>query len=131
MVVTRNQVASSEFFAVTEGRDPALERSSATGYCLDSTLGTGIVALIIKAFIGTVVLLLILRLVSGWRGGPRWVGGGNGHVCRLIGVNVGQGFESQNVGCLASTYDRLRNVLRPAAVTTTSVSRALTVRSSM
>ena len=35
-------------------------------------LGTGIVALIVNAFIGAVVLLLILRLVSGWRGRPRW-----------------------------------------------------------
>src|SRR5262249_16431152 len=35
-------------------------------------LGTGIVALTVNAFIGAVVLLLILRLVSGWRGGPRW-----------------------------------------------------------
>jgi uncharacterized membrane protein YeaQ/YmgE (transglycosylase-associated protein family) len=34
-------------------------------------LGTGIVALVINAFVGAVVLLLILRLVSGWRGGPR------------------------------------------------------------
>ena len=32
----------------------------------------GIVALVINAFVGAVVLLLILRLVSGWRGGPRW-----------------------------------------------------------
>ncbi len=35
-------------------------------------LGTGIVALVINAFVGAVVLLLILRLVSGWRGGTRW-----------------------------------------------------------
>ena len=35
-------------------------------------LGTGIIALIINAFVGAVVLLLILRLVTGWRGGPRW-----------------------------------------------------------
>jgi uncharacterized membrane protein YeaQ/YmgE (transglycosylase-associated protein family) len=35
-------------------------------------LGTGILALIINAFIGAVVLLLILRLVSGWRGGSMW-----------------------------------------------------------
>ena len=34
-------------------------------------LGTGIIALIINAFVGAVVLLLILRLVT-WRGGPRW-----------------------------------------------------------
>ena len=33
-------------------------------------LGAGIVALIVNAFIGAVVLLLILQLVSGWRGGP-------------------------------------------------------------
>src|SRR6202040_1910588 len=31
-------------------------------------LGTGIVALTINAFIGAVVLLLILRLATGWRG---------------------------------------------------------------
>jgi uncharacterized membrane protein YeaQ/YmgE (transglycosylase-associated protein family) len=35
-------------------------------------LGTGIVALIANAFIGAVVLLLILRLVGGMRGRPRW-----------------------------------------------------------
>jgi uncharacterized membrane protein YeaQ/YmgE (transglycosylase-associated protein family) len=36
-------------------------------------LGTGIVALILNAFIGAVVLLLILRLVGGgWGYGPRW-----------------------------------------------------------
>jgi uncharacterized membrane protein YeaQ/YmgE (transglycosylase-associated protein family) len=35
-------------------------------------LGTGIIALIVNAFIGAVVLLLILRLVTGWRGGPRF-----------------------------------------------------------
>lgn len=36
-------------------------------------LGTGIVALIINAFVGAVILLLILRLVSGRRGwGRRW-----------------------------------------------------------
>jgi uncharacterized membrane protein YeaQ/YmgE (transglycosylase-associated protein family) len=34
-------------------------------------LGTGIIALIINAFIGAVVLLLILRLVGGW-GRPGW-----------------------------------------------------------
>jgi uncharacterized membrane protein YeaQ/YmgE (transglycosylase-associated protein family) len=39
---------------------------------LDIHLGTGIIALIINAFVGAVVLLLILRLVTGWRGGPRW-----------------------------------------------------------
>ena len=33
-------------------------------------LGTGIVPLIVNAFVGAVVLLLILRLASGWRG--RW-----------------------------------------------------------
>jgi uncharacterized membrane protein YeaQ/YmgE (transglycosylase-associated protein family) len=40
-----------------------LEHSSATGYCpqLGIHLGTGIVPLIINAFIGAVVLLLILR----------------------------------------------------------------------
>jgi uncharacterized membrane protein YeaQ/YmgE (transglycosylase-associated protein family) len=36
-------------------------------------LGAGIIALIINAFIGAVVLLLILRLATGWRGGARWV----------------------------------------------------------
>ena len=41
---------------------------------LDIHLGTGIIALIINAFVGAVVLLLILRLVTGWRGGPRWGG---------------------------------------------------------
>jgi uncharacterized membrane protein YeaQ/YmgE (transglycosylase-associated protein family) len=35
-------------------------------------LGTGIIALILNAFIGAVVLLLILRLVGGWRGRPWW-----------------------------------------------------------
>ena len=35
-------------------------------------LGAGIIALIINAFIGAVVLLLILRLATGWRGGARW-----------------------------------------------------------
>ena len=40
-------------------------------------LGTGIIALIINAFVGAVVLLLILRLVTGWRGGARW-----GRRCR-------------------------------------------------
>jgi uncharacterized membrane protein YeaQ/YmgE (transglycosylase-associated protein family) len=39
---------------------------------LDIHLGTGIIALIINAFVGAVVLLLILRLVTGWRGGARW-----------------------------------------------------------
>ena len=34
-------------------------------------IGNGIIALIINAFVGAVVLLLILRLVTGWRGGPR------------------------------------------------------------
>ncbi len=38
-------------------------------------LGTGMVALIINAFIGALVLLLILRLVGGWRSGPRWQSG--------------------------------------------------------
>ena len=33
-------------------------------------IGNGIIALIINAFVGAVVLLLILRLVTGWRGGP-------------------------------------------------------------
>jgi uncharacterized membrane protein YeaQ/YmgE (transglycosylase-associated protein family) len=39
-------------------------------------LGAGIVALILNAFIGAVVLLLILRLVSGggWGYGRRWGG---------------------------------------------------------
>lgn len=36
-------------------------------------LGVGIVALIINAFIGAVVLLLILRLVSGGFGRRRWL----------------------------------------------------------
>jgi uncharacterized membrane protein YeaQ/YmgE (transglycosylase-associated protein family) len=35
-------------------------------------LGEGIVALIINAFIGAIVLLLILRLVGGWRPRARW-----------------------------------------------------------
>jgi uncharacterized membrane protein YeaQ/YmgE (transglycosylase-associated protein family) len=35
-------------------------------------LGVGIVALIVNAFIGAVVLLLILRLVGGWRPRGRW-----------------------------------------------------------
>jgi uncharacterized membrane protein YeaQ/YmgE (transglycosylase-associated protein family) len=35
-------------------------------------LGAGIVALIINAFIGAVVLLLILRLIGGWRYRGRW-----------------------------------------------------------
>jgi uncharacterized membrane protein YeaQ/YmgE (transglycosylase-associated protein family) len=35
-------------------------------------LGAGIIALIINAFIGAVVLLLILRVATGWRGGARW-----------------------------------------------------------
>jgi uncharacterized membrane protein YeaQ/YmgE (transglycosylase-associated protein family) len=35
-------------------------------------LGVGIVALIINAFIGAVVLLPIFRLATGWRGGARW-----------------------------------------------------------
>ena len=36
-------------------------------------LGAGIVALIMNAFIGAVVLLLILRLIgSGWGYRPRW-----------------------------------------------------------
>ena len=44
---------------------------------LDIHLGTGIIALILNAFIGAVVLLLILRLVSGGgfgraRWGRRW-----------------------------------------------------------
>jgi uncharacterized membrane protein YeaQ/YmgE (transglycosylase-associated protein family) len=45
---------------------------------LNIHLGTGIIALILNAFIGAVVLLLILRLVSGggWgmrrRWGSRW-----------------------------------------------------------
>ena len=39
---------------------------------LDIHLRTGIIALIINAFVGAVVLLLILRLVTGWRGGARW-----------------------------------------------------------
>jgi len=39
---------------------------------LDIHLGTGIIALIINTFVGAVVLLLILRLVTGWRGGARW-----------------------------------------------------------
>jgi uncharacterized membrane protein YeaQ/YmgE (transglycosylase-associated protein family) len=34
-------------------------------------LGAGIIALIINAFIGAVILLLILRLATGWRGGAR------------------------------------------------------------
>jgi uncharacterized membrane protein YeaQ/YmgE (transglycosylase-associated protein family) len=39
-------------------------------------LGVGMVALIINAFIGAVVLLLVLRLVSGggWGYRPRWGG---------------------------------------------------------
>ena len=36
-------------------------------------LGVGIVALIINAYIGSVVLLLILRLVSGGWGRRRWI----------------------------------------------------------
>ena len=36
-------------------------------------LGVGIVALIIDAFIGAVVLLLILRLVGGGWGRRRWI----------------------------------------------------------
>ena len=43
---------------------------------LDIHLGTGIIALIINAFVGAVVLLLILRLVTGWRGGARWAAAG-------------------------------------------------------
>lgn len=35
-------------------------------------LGEGIVALIINAFIGAIVLLLILRLIGGWRPRARW-----------------------------------------------------------
>jgi uncharacterized membrane protein YeaQ/YmgE (transglycosylase-associated protein family) len=35
-------------------------------------LGTGIVALIVNAFIGAVVLLFILRLIGGRGGRPRW-----------------------------------------------------------
>jgi uncharacterized membrane protein YeaQ/YmgE (transglycosylase-associated protein family) len=35
-------------------------------------LGTGIIALIINAVVGAVVLLLIFRFVSGWRGEVRW-----------------------------------------------------------
>jgi uncharacterized membrane protein YeaQ/YmgE (transglycosylase-associated protein family) len=35
-------------------------------------LGSGIVALILNAFIGAVVLLLILRLVGGWGARRRW-----------------------------------------------------------
>jgi uncharacterized membrane protein YeaQ/YmgE (transglycosylase-associated protein family) len=35
-------------------------------------LGTGIISLIINAFIGAVVLLLILRLVGGGFGRRRW-----------------------------------------------------------
>jgi len=35
-------------------------------------LGTWIVALVINVFVGAIILLLILRFVSGWRGGPRW-----------------------------------------------------------
>jgi uncharacterized membrane protein YeaQ/YmgE (transglycosylase-associated protein family) len=38
---------------------------------LNIHLGSGIIALIVNAFVGAVVLLLILRLVTGWRGGPR------------------------------------------------------------
>jgi uncharacterized membrane protein YeaQ/YmgE (transglycosylase-associated protein family) len=38
---------------------------------LNIHLGSGISALIVNAFVGAVVLLLILRLVSGWRGGSR------------------------------------------------------------
>ena len=36
-------------------------------------LGVGVVALIINAFIGAVVLLLILRLLSGGFGNRRWL----------------------------------------------------------
>jgi uncharacterized membrane protein YeaQ/YmgE (transglycosylase-associated protein family) len=36
-------------------------------------LGTGIVGLIINAFIGAVVLLLILRLIGGGWGRRRWI----------------------------------------------------------
>ena len=36
-------------------------------------LGVGIIALIVNAFIGAVVLLLILRLVGGGWGRRRWV----------------------------------------------------------
>jgi uncharacterized membrane protein YeaQ/YmgE (transglycosylase-associated protein family) len=36
-------------------------------------LGVGIVALIINAFVGAVVLLLVLRLVSGGFGRRRWL----------------------------------------------------------
>ena len=36
---------------------------------LNIHLGSGISALIVNAFVGAVVLLLILRLVTGWRGG--------------------------------------------------------------
>ena len=38
---------------------------------LNIHLGSGISALIVNAFVGAVVLLLILRLVTGWRGGSR------------------------------------------------------------
>jgi uncharacterized membrane protein YeaQ/YmgE (transglycosylase-associated protein family) len=38
---------------------------------LNIHLGSGIIALIDNAFVGAVVLLLILRLVTGWRGGSR------------------------------------------------------------
>ena len=38
---------------------------------LNIHLGSGIIALIVNAFVGAVVLLLILRLVTGWRGGSR------------------------------------------------------------
>jgi len=41
---------------------------------LDIHLGVGIVALVVNAFIGAVVLLLILRLVGGGWGSRRWVG---------------------------------------------------------
>jgi len=41
---------------------------------LDIHLGVGIVALVVNAFIGAVVLLLILRLVGGGWGRRRWVG---------------------------------------------------------
>ena len=38
---------------------------------LNIHLGSGIIALIVNAFVGAVVLLLIWRLVTGWRGGSR------------------------------------------------------------
>ena len=60
-------------------------------------LGTGIIALILNAFIGAVVLLLILRLVSGGfrpRPGGAGAGAGKSHV---VPDSIGRDLIPRNV----------------------------------